>query len=250
MSIQVMNAVWRYSKSTGRTKLTLLAIADHQGEQGAWPSLGTLAKMVGASERSVMRDIEQLEKLGELSVKKYGSPTNSRNKTNLYFVTLHDVTDSHQPNNDVTNEAHDVTNQADDVTLPVIQNLNRNLNKSLKGERYQPTEDFIKELEEKFPGTDVIQCHEAFMDWVDAKGASYKNWDAAFRNWVRKDYNWSDSTKQQKNREETRKYLDKSATHTQELLAEYAEAEKNAVAPPKCKHDKTLALCPICVREL
>jgi len=248
MSIQTMNAVWRYSKATGRTKLTLLAIADHQGEQGAWPALGTLAKMVGASERSVMRDIEQLENLGELKVKRYGSPTNSRNKTNLYFVTLYDVTDSHLPNNDVTESADDVTNQADDVTLPVIQTLNRNLNKNLKGERYQPTEEFIKELEAKFYGIDVRNSYEAFMDWVDAKGAKYKNWDAAFRNWVRKEFNWSDTNKQQKNREETRKFLDRDTELTKKMISEWEDQAKNAVAPPKCPHGNSVVSCRECLK--
>jgi len=57
MSIEISNAVWRTSQSVGRARLVLLAIADHQGEIGAWPSIETLAKMVNASERSVQRDI-------------------------------------------------------------------------------------------------------------------------------------------------------------------------------------------------
>jgi len=68
MSIEVMNAVWRHSKSDGRARLVLLAIADHQGEIGAWPSIQTLARMVNASERSVQRDIQYLVSIGELSV--------------------------------------------------------------------------------------------------------------------------------------------------------------------------------------
>ncbi len=46
-----MNAVWRESKSDGRARLVLLAIADHQGEIGAWPSIRRLAQMVNSSER-------------------------------------------------------------------------------------------------------------------------------------------------------------------------------------------------------
>ena len=251
MSIQVMNAVWRYSQSTGRTKLTLLAIADHQGEQGAWPSLGTLAKMVGASERSVQRDIEELEKLGELKVTRYGSPTKSRNKTNLYFITLDDVTDSRVVSDDMTNQSHDVTNQADDVTPVVVQTLNTNLNKNRgNNDSYKPSKQLVNELSEKYPGLDLKECWESMMDYCAANGKSYRDWDAAYRNWVRKEWQWSDKGKQQANQKDTRAYLDKSASHTQELLAEYAEAERNAAPPPKCKHDKTLAMCPICVKDL
>jgi hypothetical protein len=75
MSIEIMNAVWRESKSDGRARLVLLAIADHQGEIGAWPSIKRLAMMVNASERSVQRDIQYLQKIGELRVEFQNAPT-------------------------------------------------------------------------------------------------------------------------------------------------------------------------------
>jgi len=81
MSIEVMNSVWRESKAIGRARLVLLAIADHQGELGAWPSLATLAKMVNASERSVQRDIEYLVELGELEVHYQQAPTRNHYKS-------------------------------------------------------------------------------------------------------------------------------------------------------------------------
>lgn len=93
MSIEVMNAVWRHSKSAGRQKLVLLAIADHQGEMGAWPSIATLARMVNASERSVQRDIQNLVAFGELAIEEQAAPTRSQYKTNRYWVTLSGVTD-------------------------------------------------------------------------------------------------------------------------------------------------------------
>ena len=88
------------------------------------------------------------------------------------------------------------------------------------------------------------------MDYCAANGKTYKDWDAGYRNWVRKEWQWSDKGKQQANQKDTRAYLDKSANYTQQLLEEYAEAERNAAPPPKCKHDKTLAMCPICVKDL
>lgn len=93
MSIEVTNAVWKYSKSTGRARLVLLAIADHQGEIGAWPSIATIAKMVNASERSVQRDIKDLEASGELVVEIQNAPTNRQYKSNLYWVNLPGVTE-------------------------------------------------------------------------------------------------------------------------------------------------------------
>ena len=102
MSIQTMSAVWNHSRSEGRARLVLLAIADHQGEIGAWPSIATLAKMVNASERSVQRDIQELQAIGELKVEVQSAPTRGQYKSNLYWVTLPGVTDSNLPSSGVT----------------------------------------------------------------------------------------------------------------------------------------------------
>jgi len=187
MAIEVMNAVWKHSKATGRTKLVLLAIADHQGEQGAWPSLGTLARMAGSSERSVMRDIEELKELGELTVKQYGSPTKGRNKTNLYFVNLHDVTISQVVSDDVTNSSHDVTKKADDVTAGVIQNLNRNITKNsehLLPEDWQPNEKLMQMFRSKWTLINPEREIENFKLYYLEKRTKHKNWDLTFQRWM------------------------------------------------------------------
>lgn len=120
MSIEIMNAVWRHSKADGRARLVLLAIADHQGEIGAWPSLATLANMVNASERSVQRDIDYLQNIGELEVHYQQAPTRTHYKSNLYFVKLPGVTEL--PTG-VTNTDRGVTNTATGVTAGGVQSL-------------------------------------------------------------------------------------------------------------------------------
>jgi hypothetical protein len=135
MSIEIMNLVWKQSKSTGRARLVLLAIADHQGEIGAWPSIQTLADMVNASERSVQRDIQELIALGELSVEVRNAPTRSKYKANLYWVNLEvtnsnlEVTDSRL---EVTNEVLEVTESTLEVTPVGVINLNRTIKEPLK----------------------------------------------------------------------------------------------------------------------
>jgi hypothetical protein len=128
MSIEIMNAVWRESKSDGRARLVLLAIADHQGELGAWPSLATLAKMVNASERSVQRDIEYLVQIGELEVHYQQAPTRNHYKSNLYFVKLAGVT---KTETGVTNTASGVTNTETGVTPVGVQSLIEPLRETL-----------------------------------------------------------------------------------------------------------------------
>lgn len=117
MSIEVMNAVWQNSKADGRARLVLLAIADHQGEIGAWPSIARLARMVNASERSVQRDIQYLQAIGELKVELQNAPTNKQYKSNLYWVTLPGVTTG------VTESESGVTDSASGVTTGGVQTL-------------------------------------------------------------------------------------------------------------------------------
>lgn len=143
MSIEVMNRVWQQSQAVGRARLTLLAIADHQGEIGAWPSLETLAKMVNASTRSVQRDIEYLQELGELKVDYQNAPTQGRYKSNLYWVTL-GVTNTGQG---VTNTDLGVTNTAQGVTTVGVQSLNR----TLKEEPLINTRELFDEFWKEYP---------------------------------------------------------------------------------------------------
>ena len=83
-----MTAVWNHSKASPAAKLVLLAIADHQGERGAWPSEATLARVTGMSERSVRRKVVELVELGELSVEVNAAPSQTQYKSNLYWVLV------------------------------------------------------------------------------------------------------------------------------------------------------------------
>jgi hypothetical protein len=95
VSIEAVALVLNKSKATGRAKLVLLGIANHLGDQGAWPAISTLARYANASERSVKRDIQELIELGELRVELQNAPTQNQYKTNLYWITIQSgVTDS------------------------------------------------------------------------------------------------------------------------------------------------------------
>jgi hypothetical protein len=95
MSIEAVALVLNQSKATGRAKLVLIGIANHLGDQGAWPAISTLARYANASERSVKRDIQELVELGELKVEVQNAPTQTQYKTNLYWLTIGSgVTDS------------------------------------------------------------------------------------------------------------------------------------------------------------
>lgn len=68
MSIEAMALVLHHSRATGTDKLILLGIANHAGDGGAWPTVETLSRYGGVTERQVQKCIRKLEALGEVRV--------------------------------------------------------------------------------------------------------------------------------------------------------------------------------------
>lgn len=66
MSIESVAIALHHSRAKGAVKLVLIGIANHDGDGGAWPAVGTLAKYAGIDPRSARRAVEQLEKLHEV----------------------------------------------------------------------------------------------------------------------------------------------------------------------------------------
>jgi hypothetical protein len=162
MSIQIMNAVWRESKSKGRARLVLLSIADHQGELGAWPSIETLAKMVNSSPRSVQRDIQDLIELGELVVEFRSAPTYGPYKANRYFVHLPGVTDGvsevTKTASEVTDSESEVTESASEVTAGGVLTLNRTLKETLTKQADESFETFWNLYPKKVAKADALKA--------------------------------------------------------------------------------------------
>ena len=83
-----MNAAWQIEELKPAYKFVLMALADAAGDDGyCWPSIPTLARKTGMSERSVQRILRILEKSGLLKVEARfrgdGSAT-----SNGYYLTL------------------------------------------------------------------------------------------------------------------------------------------------------------------
>ena len=86
MSVACMSWVFTHSTAAGADRLLLLAIADHAGDDGgdAWPSVPTLARKTGTSERTVQRGLSRLEAGGHLAVERCAG----RGGTNRYRVLM------------------------------------------------------------------------------------------------------------------------------------------------------------------
>ena len=190
MSIEIMNRVWKNSKATGRARLVLLAIADHQGELGAWPSIATLARMTNSSERSIKRDIQELMALGELRVETQAAPIGGQYKTNLYWVTLPGVTEMASG---VTESASGVTDLVNRGDSSGTQTLNKPLLEPLRETRatklpadWSPGDDLIEMFSTKWPSLlPEMDYHiEQFKLYWLGTGKPMKSWDLTFQKWM------------------------------------------------------------------
>ena len=88
MSYEAVAAALHHSRASTSAKLVLIAIAHYEGDQGAWPSQSTLAKMTGLAPRSIRRSIAELRELHELDVIADNGQGYGARKTNRYFVIL------------------------------------------------------------------------------------------------------------------------------------------------------------------
>jgi hypothetical protein len=83
MAIEVLAQVLEYSEARLASRLVLIAIANYADENGnAYPSVKTIASRARISPRQVQRCIQDLEKIGELTVQKNASQYG----TNLYSI--------------------------------------------------------------------------------------------------------------------------------------------------------------------
>lgn len=128
MSVEKIAAVLHHSRSAGTDRLVLIGIANHEGDGGAYPAVGTLAKYANCSERTVQRSIKALVEMGELRVKVQGGGDEDWRKDrrpNRYrvLVTCPDTCDrtfNHRDLSGVTpmspRDADGVTPEPDGVT--------------------------------------------------------------------------------------------------------------------------------------
>lgn len=257
MSIQVMQAVWQHSQSVGRARIVLLAIADHQGEIGAWPSIQTLARMANASERSVQRDIQYLQDIGELVVQVQNAPTKNQYKSNLYWVNLPGVTELQSG---VTNATSGVTDLTSGVTAGGVLTLIEPLKEPVNAHSH--LEELFNEFWTAYPRKiDKAKAFRAFKSAL--KRTKFEDILAgviAYRNDPKRDpeftkfpATWLNNDAWENAASVPEQYVsqrrEKEIEHSKKLLQEIQESELKAKPAPKCEHGNNVALCKICIRN-
>lgn len=258
MSIQVMNAVWEHSRAEGRARLVLLAIADHQGEIGAWPSIATLARMVNGSERSVQRDIQYLQEIGELKVEVQNAPTKTQYKSNLYWVRLPGVTAG------VTNATSGVTELASGVTAGGVLTLIEPLQETNKAQIEKLFAEFWNAYPRKLDKAKAFRAFKSAMkrakfEDILAGVIAYRNDPARNPDFTKYPATWlnSDAWENQitpsadsEAAERARLRRQKEREASDKFLAEEKEREKLSAPAPKCEHGKVIAACLPCSKKL
>jgi len=186
---QIPNVVLRDDKLTPTEKLVWIVIKSHEWNgDGCWPSASSIAKETGYHRVTVSRAVRGLEEKEIITVSKQpGRP-------NLYHCATTPVAEDYKT---CSRELQGVQHK---VTTPVAQSYTNNTKeedsirihkKNTQEERPKKQEQLkqikksFPELQEKFPYRDVPQSYEQWIDWMAEKGKQYKDYHAAFRNWLR-----------------------------------------------------------------
>jgi hypothetical protein len=209
MSVEAIATVLHHSRATKTAKLVLVGIANHEGDGGAFPSVATLAKYGGCSERQVQRYIAALVELGELRVlAQAGGSSDARRdrRPNLYRVLVRcpdwcDGTTQHRRRGDTsdtpkpdgvtsmtqrgdTDDANGVTPMSPEPSLEPSKKPK--VRASAIPDGWRPSPAVADEMAQRYPTLQIGQEAEKFTDWHGAKGNTFVDHDKAFRNWCRK----------------------------------------------------------------
>lgn len=204
MSTRISAKVWQDSSSSGTTLLVLLSLADQSNDDGVcWPSVPNLAQRCRISARTVQRALTELELIGEI-VREERSGTSSK-----YHITIGtpDRLTPRQPDtpakltgvrgDKTTGVGGDKLSPRGDtgdgggVTLLSPRNVSepsRTVVAARKRRGSQlPTTWHANDKHRAYAlanGLDLQHEVEQFKSRNLAKGTVFKDWDAAFRNWL------------------------------------------------------------------
>src|SRR6056297_3110288 len=264
MSVEALTVVLHHSEARGTEKLVLIGIANHHGDAGAWPSVARLAGYSNMSERRVQQAIKALQVSGELTVKKGGGAGVGKYKTNLYWINVKCPPNcSGFPQSSQTKPASPMESQTKPASLQdetrFALEVKPSVTKPIEEPVIEPTLNSWEEFWRLYPrGEGKAQAREAYkkalrkvthdylLDRLKAYIAHNKKHDIKFAHattWLNQE-RWEDEYDAPSGSVWDTEYWEKREREDQERRREYEEMAKNAAPPPKCKHNKTLALCP------
>lgn len=259
MSAEAVTVVLHHSRAEGSAKLVLWGIANHHSDQGAWPSIATLAKYANLKERRVQQIIRDLVALGEIAVEEQGGFGNSQYKTNRYHILIQCPADcdgslNHKTGVQSTDFRGAIQSQAGVQPTAPEPNKEPNNNQTVQSAQF---DEFWKEYprkEGKKPAFKAFRSALSRTSFEDilAGAIAYRSTDRVKRGyiklpatWLNEDA-WEDAAtvaqgdflreRRDKEVEQSRRYI--------EQLEQQAQESKPA---PKCPHGENIALCKRCL---
>ena len=202
MSIAIMTQCWPI-KLRPRLKLLLLSLADNADDDGVcWPSIATIANKCSTDERSVYRQLIDLENLGHISHE------SRRGRSNIYHIhpsiplteqpplsTTSALTQTPAtPGHSVRTTPDTIATQNHQLNLqePSVKPKSQNRSKTTKPVLTTIPQEFA--VDEKMAvwathqglhESSVMTETEKWFDYHKSKDSRFADWDAAWRNWIR-----------------------------------------------------------------
>jgi hypothetical protein len=169
----------------------------------AFPSRETLARRARCHPKSVTRAIDELVAIG--AVIKQHRKSGEAYQSNLYTLRRVGPTLSLPRDTGVTTLGTPVSPPRD-TRVPLTRTTERKpkepYRKTLTADDYNPSQEFLDKLSERFHGVNLSVELEKFRDHHAAKGSKFDVWDRAFQRWVRQASEWSPEAKQIRARQE------------------------------------------------
>ncbi|BCX51639.1 hypothetical protein CTYAZ2_12210 [Comamonas testosteroni] len=210
MSVKVMNAVFERYPNGGGEMLLALALADHASDDGTrvYPSIKALAEKTRQSERSVQYQLRRMQESGWLILVNAGNggrSMHSEYRISIDWIKGAEIAPLEKGATDDAKGANDSTkgrNPQQETVQPVApaNNRHRTINEpsgivdadasksqttraTSLPDSFEPNETADRLAGEL--GLVVTAELEAFEDHHMANGSTFKDWQAAFRTWLR-----------------------------------------------------------------
>lgn len=221
MSAQAFGWVLDHSTTTGSERLVLISLANHARPDGteAWPSIAQVAKEAGVHESTVKRCLRSLEERGFIQTEfNVGFPRRRADRrTNSYTVVMTVENPAVHGGASRSTGAHLESNGGASTLDHGGASGDRALSTSLKEE---PSRERVREAparpvplpsgfvvspkmeawaREHAPAVDWHTQTDQFRDHHTAKGSTMRDWEAAWRTWMRNSQQWSRSTDGRRN---------------------------------------------------
>lgn len=202
MSIKVMSQVWERADLDPYERLVMLCLADHADDDGrCYPAVSRLVARTGMKERGVQTVVKRLQAKGFIAIEANAG----RRGANLYTIISTPAPDA--PPHGMHPAPHAPT-PAPDAPHPrtpcggtpapgapepslnhhrTVRNRQREARACALPSDWTPSDRNIEDAEAGgFTAKETDHEARAFRDHHLAKGTRFKDWDAAWRNWLRR----------------------------------------------------------------